>query len=312
MLPLQTTASRFPRPDWAAVNADAQGLAPDGANAFWTGRGREWVHLLRSAFGSGYMGYESSNFWLVSSQPEATSRRLLVWLEQIRKRVVLMLGQDSARSLHGKCPVLITHDLETYYEYVAGYLPEDENAMSGGMFINDGYGHFVFTFLNMSQAESVLAHELTHALVAHLPLPAWLNEGAAQLCEQQITGRDTADYERIKETLGTYWSAATIQDLWSGRGFNRQDEGQMQSYHLAKVLTRRLTGDEERFRRFFGDANAADAGAAAVKKHYGLTLGELVADYLGDGDWEPARGMDSRHGHEDAQENKRHDAEHDS
>ncbi len=288
MLPLLAANARFPRPDWAAVNVDAQGLAADAANGFWTGRGREWVHLLRSALGNGYMGYESSNCWLVSSQPEATCRRLLVWLEQIRKRIVLMLGQDSARSLHGKCPVLITHDLETYHEYVAAYLPEDENAMSGGMFINHGYGHFVFTFLNMSQAESVLAHELTHALVAHLPLPAWLNEGVAQLCEQQVTGRDTADYDRIKETLSTYWDAGTIQDLWSGRGFNRQDEGQMQSYHLAKVLTRALIGDVERFRRFLVEAEAADAGAAAVSKHFGLTVGALVTDYLGDGDWEPA------------------------
>lgn len=30
------------------------------------------------------------------------------------------------------------------------------------MYINDGYGHFVITFLDMNQAENALAHELAH------------------------------------------------------------------------------------------------------------------------------------------------------
>lgn len=288
MLPLRVIESRFPVPDWQAVQArfeEASGGVDE--NIFWTERGRDWVHLLRQAFGPDYIGYESANFWLVSSQPEAVSRRLLVWLEATRSRVTKALGVESVPDLFGKCPVLITHDLETYYDYVAAYLPDGDNALSGGMFINHGYGHFVFTFLEMTQAESVLAHELTHSLVMHLPLPAWLNEGVAQLCEEAVTGRDTADYERIRRTLVGYWTAETIQDLWSGRGFNRQDEGQLQSYHLSKVLTGRLAGNLVRFREFLQEANAADAGAAALEKHFGVTLESLVTDYLGDGDWEP-------------------------
>lgn len=151
---------------------------------------------------------------------------------------------------HDKCPVLVTHDLETYYAYIAAYMPDDENALNGGMYINHGYGHFVFTYLDISQAEAVLAHELTHSLVSHLPPPAWLNEGVAPICEQAATGRDAANHDDIQDTLGTYWTAETIQDLWSGCGFNRQGEGQPQSYHLAKVLTHMLTGDRPRFLAF--------------------------------------------------------------
>ncbi|MDF3056610.1 MAG: peptidase superfamily protein [Rariglobus sp.] len=285
MLPLRNIDSRFPIPEWEEVAATASNLADADAHAFWTERGREWVHQLRQALGSGYIGYESTHFWLISSQPESISRRFIPWLETTRTKVLKALELDVSAHLYGKCPVLVTHDLETYYDYVSGYLEEGEHALSGGMYINQGYGHFVFTYLDMGQAELVLAHELTHSLVAHLPLPAWVNEGIAQLCEQAATGRDTADYEQIRETLETYWTAETIQDLWTGQGFNRQDEGQFQSYHLAKVLTGKLAGEASRFQAFLHEAHFADAGSKALMKHFGLSLEELVTDYLGEGNW---------------------------
>lgn len=286
MLPLRETPSAFPIPDWQAVEQQAAELPADtDHNLFWTERGRDWVHLLRKSLGTSYIGYESPHFWLISSQSNDASRRIISWLETTRAKVVKALGLDVTH--HDKCPVLVTHDLKTYYAYIAGYMPEDENALSGGMYLNYGYGHFVFTYLDMGQAEAVLAHELTHSLVSHLPIPAWLNEGVAQICEQAATGRDYANYDEIKDTLGTYWTADTIQDLWSGRGFNRQDEGQRQSYHLSKVLTHMLTGDRPRFLAFLHEAHFADAGAAALLKHFGLSLETLVSDYLGEGPWSP-------------------------
>lgn len=288
MLPLRETSSTFPVPDWNAVTQQAAELPADAdPDPFWTERGRDWVHLLRQSLGPDYIGYESTHFWLISSQPDSSSRRIVGWLEATRTKVLKALGLDVSRHHYGKCPVLVTHDLETYYAYVAAYLPEGDNALSGGMYINQGYGHFVFTFLDMGQAEAVLAHELTHSLVSHLPLPAWLNEGIAQLCEQAATGRDTANYDAIKDTIGTYWTVDTIQDLWSGHGFNRQDEGQLQSYHLAKVLTHMLAEDQTRFLAFLHDAHFADAGAAALLQYFDVSLESLVGDYLGAGAWGP-------------------------
>ena len=80
----------------------------------------------------------------------------------------------------------------------------------------------------------------------------------------------------------------TIQDFWTGRDFLRPDEGQMHSYHLALVLTRKLTPDLPRFRAFLRDVDANDAGTAALVKHYHTTPGQLIAEYLGDADWEPS------------------------
>lgn len=290
MLPLHPSTTRFPRPDWQAVESQLEPRDYDVAelNEFWTQRARTWVMQLRDAFGAGYRGYESAHFWLISNQPEATCRRLVTWAEETRTKVNRLLGEAAAHGqLYGKCPILVVPDLDVYYEYFAGYLPDGEHGASSGVYLNDGYGHFLFSYLNLGEAEAVLAHELAHSLVSHLSLPAWVNEGVAQLCEHFATGRDSTRYDEIKETLDTYWSPETIQDFWTGRGFHRPDEGQMHSYHLALVLTRKLTGDLPRFRGFLREVDAHDHGAAALAKFYHTTPAAMVSDYLGDGHWEP-------------------------
>lgn len=264
-----------------------------GLNDFWTAQGREWVHLLKAALGPGYVGYESPNFWLISREPAATCGRLVRWAETIEAQIKKMLRLDSSEALFGKCPILVVHDLETYYEYFASYLPDGSYAGSGGVYLNRGYGHFVFCYLDMSQAEAVLAHELTHACVAHLRLPAWLNEGVAQLCEITLTKRDQTRYEEIKDSIGTHWNADTIQELWDGSGFLKNADSQLHCYHLAKVLTSRLWRQKRGFHDFLHEADAADAGEAALKKHWALSLADLVADYLGEGDWSPRLALQS-------------------
>lgn len=290
MLPLLPASTRFPQPDWDEIEKSLQPREQEFAelDAFWTDRAREWVHLLRDALGAGYRGYEAKHFWLISREPDATCRRLITWADETRAKVNRFLGDAAAAAeVYGKVPILVVHDADTYYEYFAGYMKEDDHALSSGVYLNRGYGHFLFSYHNLTEAEAVLAHELTHALVSHLPLPHWLDEGVAQLCETWATGRDPTRYDEIKETIDTFWTPETMQEFWIGRSFGRMDEGQLQSYHLAKVLTQKLTPDLPRFRAFLRQADFRDAGAAALKTHFGTTLETLVADYLGAGDWAP-------------------------
>lgn len=291
MLPLLPSTTRFPKPDWPAIarELEPRDYAFAELNEFWSQRARTWVTLLRDALGTGYRGYEAEHFWLISNQPDATCRRLIAWAEETRRKVNQLLGEAAgAGKLYGKIPILVVQSQEVYYEYFAGYLADGEYGATGGVYLNDGYGHFLFDYQHLSQAEAILAHELTHALVSHLPLPAWVNEGVAQLCEMWSTRRDNTRYDEIKTTLDTYWTAETIQDFWTGKGFLRSDEGQMHSYHLALVLTRKLTPDLPRFRAFLREVDATDAGTTALQKHYQTIPSQLVAEYLGDGDWEPA------------------------
>lgn len=291
MIPILPSTSPFPHPDWTALQERIAGkaLTPAELNAYWTEQGREWVFLLRDALGMDYKGYESTHFWLISAEPPATCQRLLVWAEKIYTKVNSFLGEAAGSGLlHGKIPVLVVKDLDTYNEYFAGYLADGEYAGSGGVYLNNGYGHFLFTYRHLSEAEMVIAHELTHALVSHLPIPSWLNEGVAQLCEIWAVGRNDTNYDEVRESIDGFWTAETIQGLWNGKGFLTVGPSQLQSYHLALVITQPLTGDLPRFRELLLQAHYTDAGTAALKAVYGLTPAELVGNYLGPGPWEPS------------------------
>ena len=96
-----------------------------------------------------------------------------------RRRVLATLPGIAADHGHGKTVVMAFGDEESYYQYIANYGSESSQpeAFSGGMFIDAGYGHFVFAQGTFETMEPVVVHELTHCLVRHLPIPAWLNEG---------------------------------------------------------------------------------------------------------------------------------------
>jgi len=66
------------------------------------------------------------------------------------------------------------------------YPEEGEFDLSSGMYINEGYGHFVFPAQDINFAEPIAVHELTHVCVVHLPIPLWLNEGMAVLMEDVL------------------------------------------------------------------------------------------------------------------------------
>ena len=129
---------------------------------------------------------------------------------------------------------------------------------------------------------------MTHALVSHLPIPAWLNEGIAVNIENLITG--SAQLKMDNETYArhqAFWDKKEIQDFWSGESFHRADEAQELSYHLAQFAVNSLSQDYEAFVRFANTAHFSDGGKAAANEVYGGSLGSLIGQYFGDGEWTP-------------------------
>ncbi|MBN9689489.1 MAG: hypothetical protein J0M24_04550 [Verrucomicrobia bacterium] len=278
---------KFPMPDWE----DEFSRAPQQTDvavidAYCTGLAKDWCALLAPALGPDYVVTESNHFLLVDSQTPQTRQRILNWAEQAHSRLSEVLCNTVGR-LVGKIPVLMTADLDTYYEYLAQYYPEGDHALSGGVYLNHGYGHLLFCHLDFAHSHGAIAHELAHSFLAGLPIPVWLNEGVAQLAEIALAGQISRDLELVRETIDSFWTPDTIQEFWRGESFQRPDEGQLQSYHLALVLTRRLATDAARFRAFLAEASFEDAGESALQNHWGISLQSMVAEYLGPGDWAP-------------------------
>ena len=160
------------------------------------------------------------------------------------------------------------------------YPDDGEFAFSSGMFLHAGCPHFVTVHEDETHTvERVIAHEMTHASVAHLRIPLWLNEGLAVNVESRLMGVVPKLFTpaEMRGKHLAFWSKDTIQQFWSGRSFERPDDGCMLSYDLAQTLVEILAGNWAQFRAFAVAATYDDAGASAASEHLQLDLGASVA-----------------------------------
>lgn len=282
-------ATTLPIPDWNALDWP-MGLTDEAMHALCNGYAAAWLDRLAAALPPAHRRLESDHFLLLASLADGPARVLLDYLERSRKRVLAVLPGIASDQGHGKTPVLVFADEEHYYRYVAHYgNPHGgTEAFSGGMFIDAGYGHFVFAAAGFEQMEPVVVHELTHRLVSHLPIPAWLNEGLAVNTERRFApAAPRYRPDELAHLFGTFWNADTIQEFWSGKSFLRPDDGQPLSYELAKLLVQLLDKDYAGLAAYCNAAQGADAGEAAARELFGSGVGHLAGIVLGEGDWSP-------------------------
>jgi hypothetical protein len=131
---------------------------------------------------------------------------------------------------------------------------------------------------------------LTHGCLAHLPIPVWLNEAMAMRMEDAICHSNSLTLDRgIYQQHRTHWNSQTIQQFWTGESWEIPNQGFDLSYNLAQVIWRKIEVDlgapREAVLEFISSADKKDAGETACNRILGVTLGELVGDFLGEGDW---------------------------
>ncbi len=207
--------------------------------------------------------------------------------ERALRQITDALPGVAGKNCYGKFACLAFRDYETYYEYISYFCPEGEFGASGGAYLAQGYSHFVLNHAEHSSLEFVLVHELTHACLSDCPLPLWLEEGVTQIMEEAIFGH--SDFAMNREELArhqSYWAENGLRCFWSGRSFQRPDDGMELSYVLAQVLTRNLLSrGRETFLRLLTAAEPLDCGDSATREIYGFGLGDLATHFLGEGDW---------------------------
>jgi len=285
----------MPIVDWKEARLQSKHLEDASAlGYFWWSAAMTWLEALRAHMGDRYRIASSNSFAVLSSLEGRPLQLVLESCERYRKRILHSLDGIASSWGHGPHVVLIFDDIDAYYDYVGNYYPDGGTyAMSSGMFIQHGYGHFVFRSSSVNNMEPTIAHELTHCLLAPLPIPAWLNEGTAVNMQHQLTPRYVDPRQRssmLREAArdrAEFWNADTIQEFWSGKSFLRPDKGNSLSYALAEELTRLIARDFDSYRAFMNSAHRDDAGVEAAASTLGFTLGNLAGAVLGDGAWEP-------------------------
>ena len=278
------------QPDWEQIDQGASETFNQAElNEYWSQQCYQWLSCVAAEYGSNYRIEESSNFYILSDESPRYVEVFSAFLERTLRRILKTLPHIARDEGFGKHVAMIFKDADHYYDYISRfYPPEGEFGLSTGLYINEGYGHFAFPSQDISYAETIAVHELTHACLAHLNIPLWLNEGLAVLMEDVLAGQHLFIDHEIMSQHRQYWTEESIQGFWSGDSFFASDEGQMLSYHLAHVLTSKLAKGAKSFSEFANHADAADAGAQAAEQYLGVNLQQLASSFLGPGYWAPA------------------------
>lgn len=274
----------FPVMKWTEAESWISGTGSPAVQAHaWEAAEKAWLLYFQQALGPGFQLCEAESAMLLSSLDDGVARATLNYMVRTLARVAATLDGLAQIPPWGKDILIVFDDAESYYRYVSCYYPEHgEFAFSSGMYINDGCAHFVTIKADLSAIEPVIAHEMTHSCLAHLPLPLWLNEGLAVNTELRIAGGSggyPGAHELRTKHLG-FWGPQEIQEFWSGESFKRTDDGNMLSYDLARLIVSHFARDWESFKGFVLDANASDAGAASAGENLHIDLGALACALL--------------------------------
>lgn len=279
-----TFVDGLPTPDWNAVNAWAgQHAAPHDQAAAWAAGERAWLAHLRAALGGAFYVTERGDALLLSSLEPNLANATLDFMNKTQQRILRVLDGVAQVAQSGSDILIVFDGDDRYYSYVSRYYADaGEFAFSSGMYINHGCGHFVTKQADLLTIQPVIAHEMTHSCLAHLPIPAWLNEGIAVNTEQRLCPSPQGLFtpHQMHEKHLRFWGEEEIQQFWSGQSFLRGDEGNLLSYDLARIMVDQFSSDWDTFRHFVLAANLADGGAAAAQECLGVELGSVATALL--------------------------------
>ncbi|MEM7263535.1 MAG: hypothetical protein AAF488_16220 [Planctomycetota bacterium] len=280
--------------DWHRVER----VLPDGPydldlEAIYTGWVKEWLQRIRSHWGGEYQLYESANFLILSPDGPARARNLA----RLGAKTLTIAGEVSGglatKSGVGKFVCVVADEQDRYYGYLARHDGPGDRIASAGVFIGQGYAHFLLNCGEAWSQEQTFVHELTHALLLGRALPLWLEEGVTQAMEATVFDdpyphltRDEAARHR------RFWSREGLTGYWSGASFFRPDDASELSYTLSRTLLRSIRSHGDRkFFEFLARVEHRDLADSASREVYGVPLEHWAAAFLGPGDWSPAEAI---------------------
>jgi hypothetical protein len=297
----------FHRPQWNTIRSAIEStVEPDNRGWAWDEAAAQWLQQLASDLGGAYQLRWSDRFFLVTAAGDVIASNLLRFAERARQVIERNLGEVAWRA-NVREAIIVFDEADDYY--IANFYETDKMPRTGGVCITTGYPQIALVFHSETDACHTIAHELTHGSLQGLPLPLWLEEGVCETLRRMIGGPQVASteghstaywsavsgwtppvmWDELCERHHAFWTEKNIRQFWAGTSFGYEQEAQELSYSLAEVLVHLLSGDHEGFLAFLGRAHDDDAGQTAALECLDRNLGDVVAEFLGAGNWRPYR-----------------------
>jgi hypothetical protein len=280
----------FSRPDWKQIYEYVKAHVPkDDKKATYDYIVTCWLDELAGDLGGGARVRHTRNFHCLTDLDAKTSNGLLDYAESVLDTIRACLGKAAWSGYDGRHVLLLFSDPDDYYSYVSYFHRDGTHILSGGMFIRAGYAHVAINYGETTSAKRTLAHELVHNLLCHLPIPLWLNEGLAQVIVR-LAGRRGFTLDRdLASRHHDHWNETNIQAFWAGTTFGMPGDDSQLSYSLGEILVTILSEKGPEFIEFIQAADWRDAGLDAAANFLGQGLEDVVAGFLGPGNWRPQR-----------------------
>ena len=253
----------------------------------WHDASLQWLRALRQDLGGSYEVVESRYFLLLSARSAFAAREVVRECDSILLHLRARLRGAAWYWPHGKHVVLMFAEEGEFYRYISHFYADGGTyGLASGIFLSRGYRHTAL--LARQSNRQTLAHEFVHLCLSHHPrLPLWLNEGLAAHLAGELTDPSSRAFNRDSaKAQRTFWTPATIQGFWEGKTF-RQEETEKMSYNLAELLVGIMSRQLGDLSGFIVSAQKADGGESAAREYFDLSLGEVAAAVLGEGDWQP-------------------------
>ncbi len=284
----------YPHPDWGTiygwVDANVDSAARQEVVCELE---RRWLARLAAHLGGGYRVAESAQFLLLHDPAATDADAFLRMAEE-----TLALVEDSLEEAadgpetHGKVPVIVFPEDDDFYDYISHFFPHGHYGLLGGVCIREGDVHLALR-CSEEWVRRTFSHELTHACLAHLELPSWLEEGVAEVIARRVVDEEPIHFDSLaRERHYAFWSWHGLTSLWTGSAFGRPDDLGHLAYELSEALVRWINAeDQRRFNQFLLAAKCDDGGEAAARQCLGRSLVAYVAPLLGEGPWLPPAGL---------------------
>ncbi|MBS0203889.1 MAG: tetratricopeptide repeat protein [Planctomycetes bacterium] len=284
-------AFQLPLLDWNVIRLWLEEHVPEADRSkAWASIATQWLQKLNESLSHAYQVSQSRHLLLFAPRDSEMAEPLLDFGESGLAEIDDALGALASESQPGPIVVLLFADNATYGRFVSPFDWEFEYIRSAGVFLKGTYPQIALRQQPIDSLQKTLLHEITHACLAHLTLPQWVEEGMTQLAEEAVGphwARFTLDATRANE-IKSYWREHGLSDFWWGKGFRLYDEGQSHSYELAQILFRVIAADyRRRLPDFVRHAHADDAGESAAREFLGRDLADFARQFLGPGDWGP-------------------------
>jgi hypothetical protein len=282
----------YSRPDWPLISKTIQQQVTGSVDleTAWNEVARQWVCQLQSNLGGIYRVKESRRFILLAGlEDREADENILSFVERTLEQIITQLRDAAWNTGHGKHVILLFTEDDDYYQYVSYFHRDGFHPTSGGCLLSRGYVHVAAPY-EPFRIRQMLAHELTHNCLVHLPLPLWLNEAIAILFERAVaTSRlPVLDHDQRERHLAC-WNPANIQEFWSGVSFRKPGDSNHLSYSLAEIALNLLQEQKGDWIEFLKRAHWSDAGQTAAIDCLGIDLGNVMSTFLGEGNWRPSR-----------------------